>query len=222
MAKRSAGGLDMKALNHIGGHDQTSHTWIDSFDPATGATIGRYGPGSSELAEQAASAAASAFFKTGWAANARLREGILRRFADRLETASAQLVALLSLENGKLRHEAQGELASAISEARFYAGLTRLPQGRSGEVVAGGLSILSREAAGVAAIIVPWNAPVTLLVRSLAPALAAGCTVVIKPAPQTALINRAVLDFLLADPDLPPGVVNIVNENGTEVGRTLA
>ncbi|WP_332712750.1 aldehyde dehydrogenase family protein [Pelagibacterium mangrovi] len=211
----------MDALNHIGGQDRAGERWIDSLDPATGAVIGRYAAGSAEIAEQAAATAARIFFETDWPANARLREAILRKFADRLEKRRDELVALLSLENGKLKHEAQGELASAISEARFYAGLTRLPQGRSGEVVPGGLSILSREAAGVAAVIVPWNAPVTLLVRSLAPALAAGCTVVVKPAPQTALINRAILDALLADPDLPPGVANIVNENGTEVGRAL-
>eukprot|EP00873_Tetraselmis_striata_P031728 jgi/Tetstr1/451992/TSEL_039028.t1 len=211
----------MEALNHINGLDHPGEHWIESLDPATGAVIGRYGAASAELAEQAASAASEAFFSNDWSSNPRLRESILRKFADELEKRKDDLVALLSLENGKLRHEARGELASAISEARFYAGLARLPQGRSGEVVPGGLSILSREAAGVAAIIVPWNAPVTLLVRSLAPALAAGCTVVVKPAPQTTLINRAVLDALLADPNLPNGVVNIVGENNTQVGRAL-
>lgn len=213
----------MDALNHIGGADRATEDgeWIDSIDPATGDTIARYAPGDARMAEEATAAASQAFFETKWSADARLREGILRRFADRLETRSDELVSLLSLENGKLKHEAKGELLSAISEARFYAGLTRMPHGRSSEVVPGGLSILSREAAGVAAIIVPWNAPVTLLVRSLAPALAAGCTVVIKPANQTALINRAILDALLADPELPKGVVNIVNERGTEVGQAL-
>ncbi|SDG27454.1 aldehyde dehydrogenase family protein [Pelagibacterium luteolum] len=213
----------MDALNHIAGADRAAqdNTWIDSIDPATGAAIARYAPGDTEMAEEAAAAASRAFFDTTWSSDARLREGILRRFADRLEARSDELVALLSLENGKLKHEAKGELISAISEARFYAGVARVPHGRSSEVIPGGLSILSREAAGVAAIIVPWNAPVTLLVRSLAPALAAGCTVVIKPANQTALINRAILDALLADPEIPKGVINIVNERGTEVGQAL-
>ncbi|MBT6095174.1 MAG: aldehyde dehydrogenase family protein, partial [Rhodospirillaceae bacterium] len=78
-----------------------------------------------------------------------------------------------------------------------------------------------REAIGVAAIIVPWNAPATLLVRSLAPALAAGCTAVVKPASQTAGANRIMMEALCAVEALPAGVVNSVNESGSEVGRAL-
>ncbi|OAM73527.1 aldehyde dehydrogenase family protein [Devosia elaeis] len=213
----------MDALNHIGGRDlaDESGRWLESLDPATGKAIGRFAPGSSELAEAAAIAASKAFFGTEWAANPRLRESVLRGFADRMAQDSDQLTELLSLETGKLRHEAAAEIAAAISEARFYAGLARLPQGRSAEIVPGTLSILSREAAGVVAVIVPWNSPVTLLVRSLAPALAAGCTVVVKPASQTAVINRRVLDLLLEESLLPAGVVNIVNELGSVVGQTL-
>ena len=68
----------------------------------------------------------------------------------------------------------------------------------------------------------PWNAPVTLLIRSLAPALAAGCTTVIKPAPQTPLINAAIMECIASITELPPGVINSVNENGIEVGTVLA
>ena len=71
-------------------------------------------------------------------------------------------------------------------------------------------------------MIVPWNAPVTLLVRSVAPALAAGCTIVIKPAPQTPLINAEIVACFESLADLPVGVVNSVNENGIEVGQVLS
>ena len=77
----------------------------------------------------------------------------------------------------------------AISETRYYAGLARNIRGTIQEVLPGQMSLFHREAAGVAGIIVPWNAPVTLLMRSLAPALAAGCTCVIKPATQTPLVH---------------------------------
>lgn len=71
-----------------------------------------------------------------------------------------------------------------------------------------------REPAGVAGLIIPWNAPAVLLVRALAPAIAAGCTVVIKPAPQTALFNAAMLEPLFALPGLPAGAVNLFAESG--------
>lgn len=80
---------------------------------------------------------------------------------------------------------------------------------------------MTREAAGVVSVIVPWNAPVTLLVRSVAPALAAGCTVVVKPAPQTPLTNAAVMACFDAVASLPRGVINSVNEFGVEVGTVL-
>ena len=79
--------------------------------------------------------------------------------------------------------------AAAISEIRYYAGLTRHIHGHFMEVEPGAYSATLREAAGVAGLIIPWNAPIVLLIRSLAPALAAGCTVVVKPAHQTAQIT---------------------------------
>src|SRR3989337_610999 len=89
------------------------------------------------------------------------------------------------------------------------------------EVMPGQMSLFHREAAGVVGIIVPWNAPVTLLMRSLAPALAAGCTTVIKPAYQTPLTHARILRAIADAPSLPAGIVNSVNENGIEVGQAI-
>jgi acyl-CoA reductase-like NAD-dependent aldehyde dehydrogenase len=97
--------------------------------------------------------------------------------------------------------------------------VARTLYGRSLESAPDTFSFMMREPAGVAAVIVPWNAPVILLIRSLAPALAAGCTVVVKPAPQTPLSNAWVMARLAELVDLPKGVVNSVNEDGTTVGR---
>lgn len=211
------------APNHIAGQERLAEDgrWIESIDPATGEAIGRYAPASPAMAEEAAAAAHRVFQETEWASNARLREAVLRRFADALEAISDDLTNLLALETGKMKAEAKGEVQAAISEARFYAGLARMPHGRTTEVVPGTLSVIAREAAGVAAVIVPWNAPLTLLVRSLAPALAAGCTVVVKPAPQSGLINYLAMAQLLKDPALPKGAVNVVNEDGASVGKAL-
>lgn len=209
------------ARHYIDGEWVDGGTFADSLDPATGEALGSWSPGSEALADQAISAARWAFDRTGWGASPRQRAAALYEFADRLEARREELVELIVAENGKLRKEAAGEMMGAISEARYYAGLARNVTGRTLETAPGNISLLNREPAGVAAVIVPWNAPVTLLVRSLGPALAAGCTAVIKPAPQTPLIHAAVMECLASCPSLPKGVVNSVNENGSEVGEAL-
>lgn len=192
-----------------------------TLDPATGKALGTWRRGSVELAQRAIAAAKDAFFKSVWAQSPRLRARVLLEFADRLEARSDEMIDLIARENGKILAQAKGEIDISISEARYYAGLARNIFGRMIESEPGNISYLSREPAGVAGIIVPWNAPLTLLVRSLAPALAAGCTTVIKPAMQTPLINRLAVQCLAEISELPSGVVNSVNEDGRVVGETL-
>jgi betaine-aldehyde dehydrogenase len=212
----------MSAVRHwIGGQWIADGGLIDSVNPADDAILGHAHTGSATLLAQAAAEARRVFFASNWAHSPRLRAQVLIEFADRLEAAKVELANLIVAENGKLRAEAMGEMMGSISETRYYAGLARNIRGTMQEVIPGQLSLFHREAAGVAAIIVPWNAPVTLLIRSLTPALAAGCTCVLKPAAQTPLVHAKVLECLAACPSLPAGVVNSVNENGTEVGRAM-
>lgn len=210
-----------RADNYIGGEWIASDAAEESTNPANGAVLGLFSPGSAELAHQAAALARRTFDETQWSASPRLRAQVLYEIADRLEAAKNEIADLIVAENGKLRAEALGETMGAISETRYYAGLARTNLGRTLETAPGNISLMHREAAGVAAIIVPWNAPVTLLMRSLAPALAAGCTTVIKPAPQTPLIHRRVMQAIHECPSLPKGVINSVNERGIEVGEAM-
>lgn len=193
-----------------------------SVNPATGQAIGRSPRGSKELAIRAISAARLAFEASNWSSDPRLRAGVLLAFADALEERQAQIARLLTRENGKLLSQSMHEVAAAIGEARYYAGLARNVFGRTFESGPGKMSLLTREPAGVVAVIVPWNAPVTLLVRAVAPALAAGCSVIVKPAIQTPLTNAAVIACFDAVQLLPAGVVNSVNEHETEVGEALS
>ena len=205
--------------------------WLDSagvgatfgtaVNPATSEAAARYAEGGTAEAAAAVRAARAAFEQTAWRRSARRRADILLSFADRLEQRRDEIADWLVKVNGKLLREAHGEIGIAISELRYYAGLARNLSGRILEIEPGCYSSLDREAAGVAAIIVPWNAPVTLLVRSLAPALAAGCTVVVKPAQQTSMANNLVLECLVDDERLPRGVVNSVIESGADVSRYL-
>ncbi|SMX23944.1 aldehyde dehydrogenase family protein [Boseongicola aestuarii] len=193
----------------------------DSINPATFEALGQYYPGSAALADAAAAAAKEAFFATPWAQSPRLRAQTLFEIADRLEDARDEIADLVVAENGKVRSEALGETMGAISETRYYAGLTRNIRGSMQETAPGNMSFFNREPAGVAGVIVPWNAPVTLLMRSLAPALAAGCTTVIKPAQQTPLVHARIMQAITSAPSLPAGVVNSVNEHGIEVGQAM-
>ena len=193
----------------------------DSFNPATGEVVGTYHVGNATLAYQAVAIARLTFDSSPWAASPRIRAAALYELADRLEASKDAFVDLIVAENGKLRSEATGEMVGAISETRYYAGLARNIFGRTFESAPGNLSLFNREPAGVAGIIVPWNAPVTLLIRSLTPALAAGCTCVIKPAPQVPMIHALVMQCIADCPSIPPGVVQSVNEDGSEVGEAL-
>ncbi|MEM8936995.1 MAG: aldehyde dehydrogenase family protein [Pseudomonadota bacterium] len=192
----------------------------DVFDPANGELVGTYFDGSAALSEQAVDVAHEAFFKSSWAQSPRFRSQVLYEFADRLEAIKSALAEQVVKENGKVAREASHEIDAGISEARYYAGLSRNIFGRMTETQPGHHSLLSREPAGVAAIITPWNAPITLLVRSLGPALAAGCTTVIKPASQTAVSHSMVMRCFDGIENLPTGVVNSVNGE-KDVGRVF-
>jgi acyl-CoA reductase-like NAD-dependent aldehyde dehydrogenase len=210
------------ARHYINGEWQGGEAPLrDSLNPADGSVLGQFHPGSTTLLDAAARNARETFFASDWAGAPRLRAQMLYEFADRMEAIRDELIDLVVAENGKLRSEAAGEIMGSISETRYYAGHARAIQGRMQETAPGVMSLFGREPAGVAAIIVPWNAPVTLLIRSLTPALAAGCTCVLKPADQTPLIHARIMECLADCPLLPKGVVNSVNENGSEVGRAM-
>ena len=204
-------------LSHVSGEERLGC----AVNPATGELAAHYCDGTAHEAEAAVAAAVRAFEQTRWKHAPRLRADVLLDFAARLDARKEEIADWLVALNGKLRREALGEIGAGISELRYYAGLARNLFGRVLEVEPGCYSSLDREAAGACAIILPWNAPVTLLVRSMAPALAAGCTVVIKPACQTAVVNNMVLECMTGDSRVPHGVVNSVTESGSDVSRYL-
>jgi acyl-CoA reductase-like NAD-dependent aldehyde dehydrogenase len=213
----------LQALNLVGGEWLPAHSGSvgTRHNPADGTALGQFAASSRTDADAAIAAARRAFDQPSWTQNPRLRQMVMLRWADRLEVRAEELARLLTLENGKVIGQSRGEIAGAVSEIRYYAGLTRYMPGHVFEVESGAFSTLLKEPAGVAGIIVPWNAPAVLLIRSLTPALAAGCTVVVKPAPQTALITAALIAELHAAGGLPAGVVNLLSEEGHEVASRL-
>lgn len=215
--------MSLHAENLIDGCWQPAQSGVSapSIDPSCQSVIGSYSASGTVDAQAAVAAARRAFERPEWAQNPRLRQLVMLRWADLMEGRADELARLLTLENGKPLAQSRGEIAGAVSEIRYYAGLTRHIPGHVFEVEPGSFSTLLKEPAGVAGLIIPWNAPAVLLIRSLTPALAAGCTVVIKPAPQTALITAEIIKCLHGVDGLPKGVVNLVSEQGHEVAAQL-
>lgn len=165
----------LRAQNLIGGHWHPAGGARegDSINPANGREIGTFAAGAASDARQAIDAARRAFERGGLSRDPAQRAALLLGWADRL-ARGAYLAHLLTLENGKVLAQSRHEIATAIACLRQHA--EQLLQGDSW--------LAASQPAGVVAIFVPWHAPVALLVASLAPALAAGCSAVIKPAPK--------------------------------------
>lgn len=208
------------ARNYIGGAWTTSATIGESRSPATGEVLGTYYEVEEEQVREAIRIAKETFATHPWRTDRQLRARVLNEMADRIEAATDELALLLARENGKILPEAMFELSLTPSKLRYYAAQALTGSGRGDRVKPGVYSLLLTEPIGVAGVIVPWNSPVVLAVRSFAPAFAAGCTVVMKMAAQTALVNTRLMELLADCPSLPPGVLNVFTESGS-VGAKL-
>ena len=198
------------AVHWIDGNWRDSAEHLDSFNPATGEVIGQYALAGEKEAREATAAALRAFRETDWKSDRRLRSKVLHELADRFEARRADLIQLVSLETGKVVAEAAFDVSLAASGLRYYAALVLTEYGRAAEWSPGHFSLLVREPIGVAGISVPWNSPVALLIRSLAPALAAGCTTVVKMPGKTAQLTARLSEVISESASLPRGVVNML------------
>ncbi|QNK61116.1 aldehyde dehydrogenase family protein [Pedobacter sp. PAMC26386] len=203
-------------LNWINGEWLESGEHKDSFNPANGLVIGKYADGGKIEAELAIAAAKEAFKKSDWKTNRHLRYKVLNELANQFEVYQNQLVDILTLENGKVRGEAEFEFSLVAPKLRYYAAQALTQTGRALETKPGSYSMVLTEAIGVAGIIAPWNSPLILMIRSLAPALAAGCTVVIKMPAQTAQINAKINEVFASVKSLPKGIINQFTESGSD------
>ena len=192
-----------------------------SIDPASGETIGTFTEATDAMAARAIAVALAAFNDTEWRENRRLRAKALNEMAERFEARTRDLVEILMLENGKVRAEAEFEVTMVPSKLRFYAAVALTDYGHAMETAPGRYTTTLREPAGVAGIIAPWNSPVVLFIRSLAPALAAGCTAVGKLPGFTAQTNTRMCEVFSEVASLPSGVVNVFTEVHSAGARVL-
>jgi betaine-aldehyde dehydrogenase len=211
-----------QARHWIGGEfSAPEHPGAPSTDPATGETIGSYTDGDATVAEAAVQAAADAFEHSDWRHDPVLRATALHRLADAYDARTGDLIDTLCLENGKLRGEAGYEVHFIARALRFAAGLAVHGFGRVAGTRPGQQSLVLRQPVGVAGIITPWNSPAYLSVRSLAPALAAGCAVVVKMPAQAAQTARVMSEIIASVEEFPRGLVNVFIESGSDGARHL-
>jgi len=194
---------------------------FETTDPATGEVVATLASSTVEDVDGAVGAAAHAFETSNWASNGELRAHVLYGFAQSLRAEQDRLAELLTREQGKTIHEARIEIRSSAKMVEYYAGLSRLVYGRSAVLGAEVQGVILREPVGVVAVITPWNWPLILLVRSLAPALAAGNATVVKPASLTPAITLEALALLASQPGLPEGILTCVLGSGGVVGEAL-
>lgn len=190
------------------------------LNPASGELLASVPEASLEQVNRAVSAAARAF--EGWSETVPMeRSRLLLKLADAIEANAESLARIESLNCGKPYARALGDELPAVADCfRFFAGAARAMTGAvAGEYLAGHTSMIRRDAVGVVASIAPWNYPLMMAAWKLAPALAAGNTVVIKPSEQTPLTTLALARF--AAEILPKGVVNVVCGRGGSVGQPL-
>jgi aldehyde dehydrogenase len=214
---------DFKAKydNYIGGKfvAPINGNYFDVVSPIDGKVFTQAAHSSKEDLELAVDSAHKAF-ETWGKTSVTERSILLNKIAQVLEDNLAYLAAVEAVDNGKpIRETTYADMPLAIDHFRYFAGVIRAEESTIAELDANTVSIALSEPLGVIAQIIPWNFPILMAVWKLAPALAAGNTVVLKPAESTP-ISIMVMMELIGDL-LPPGVVNIVNGFGSELGRAL-
>lgn len=208
--------------NYIGGGwvAPARGTYFDNISPVTGQVVCQIARGTAEDIERALDAAHAA--KNAWGkTSATDRANILLKMADRME-ANLDLIALAeTIDNGKpIREATHADIPLAIDHFRYFAGCLRAQEGSISEIDHDTIAYHFHEPLGVVGQIIPWNFPILMAVWKLAPALAAGNCVVLKPAEQTPM-SVLVLMEIIGDL-LPAGVLNVVNGFGVEAGKPLA
>jgi acyl-CoA reductase-like NAD-dependent aldehyde dehydrogenase len=201
------------------GREPVSGEWLTSYRPGGGEVVCEIARGTAADVEAAVTAAHAA--RGEWRARRPIERGrVLAAVAARLNAETERLAELEAAEAGKVAKLTPFEIAGAAGYFEFFAGLVNLPAGEILDLGPGYHSYTVREPFGVVGVITPWNAPLNQAARAVAPALAAGNTVVVKPSEFTSATTLE-LARLASECGLPPGVLNVVTGTGDEVGEPL-
>lgn len=209
--------------NYIGGEwrGASNGATVEIHDPGNGELVYVAASATIEDAHDAIASAKHAEETTDWGDDPNRRATALYKLSQALKDSIGWLAPLLTREGGKPLSVSRAEVLRAADAIEYYAGLARNLYGRTNTLAPDSLAILIREPIGVVAIIVPWNMALSLLTRSLAPALAAGNAVIIKPSSITPGATAEFVAMIDAIPEFPKGIVNYVAGPGSSVGAEL-
>ncbi len=192
------------------------------INPADGKIIATVTEGTAEDVREAVKAAKRAFYEDGWMETLAVeRAKLLFEVADILEKRKKEFSELETIDNGKPLRESEFDVNDAVACLRYYAGLATKPHGMTYDVPDNTQAMVVREAIGVCGMIVPWNYPLLMSIWKLAPAIAAGNTVVFKPSEITPLTAIKLFE-IFEEVGFPKGVVNLVLGSGPVVGHEIA
>jgi acyl-CoA reductase-like NAD-dependent aldehyde dehydrogenase len=201
--------------------DAASKKTFATYNPSTGDVISEIAAADTKDIDAAVAAARTAFEDAAWHnMDAADRGVVLWKIADAIEARAEQLVRLEVTDNGKPLREAQIDIKQAVDAFRYYAGWTTKMAGETLPVAGNVLNYTLREPVGVVGAIIPWNFPLLMAAWKVAPALACGNTVLLKPAEQTPL-TALELAAIAQEAGLPPGVLNVVPGLGEDAGAAL-
>ncbi|GAA4697976.1 aldehyde dehydrogenase [Streptomyces youssoufiensis] len=219
---RRAQTLDLPGTHHIDGSPHAGGGTFTVVSPRDGRPLADVADGGAAEVDLAVAAARRAFDSGPWPRLAPAERGrLLLRVADLVEAERADFALTVSLEMGKPITDAYDiELRALINTFRWYGQLADKLTDESPHTAPDALALVTREPAGVVGAVVPWNFPLTLAGWKVAPALAAGCTVVLKPAENSPL-SALRLARVASAAGLPPGVLNVVSGSGPVAGRAL-
>ncbi|MET7937862.1 aldehyde dehydrogenase [Streptomyces sp. NPDC005322] len=215
--------LDLPTQHHIGGRAESGDgASFAVVSPRDGQVLTRVADAQQAEVDAAVAAARQAFDSGPWPRLAPAQRGrALLRIARLLEEQRERLALTVSLEMGKPITDAYDiELRAAITTFRWYGQLTDKLTDESPHTAPDALALVTREPTGVVGAVVPWNFPLTLASWKVAPALAAGCTVVLKPS-ESSPLSALLLGRLATEAGLPPGVLNVVAGDGPVAGRAI-
>jgi aldehyde dehydrogenase (NAD+) len=195
---------------------------FDVFDPSSGDVLATVAKATTADVDRAVAAAHDALESKAWGGIAPAERGrIMLRIAQALRDRLDELATLESRDNGKPLRQARTDVQVAARYFEFFAGVADKIMGNTIPIGPGFLDYTIREPIGVSAQIVPWNYPIQIGARGVAPALAAGCAVVLKPSSEAPMTALRLGDIALSC-GLPPGVLNVVPGTGSEAGTALA
>ncbi len=201
--------------------DAARGSWLPVYDPSTEEIIAEVPDADAADIDRAAKAARTAFDSGPWPQmTAQERGRLLFKLSNRIQKEAGQLAELEARNCGKPIVEAEFDINDTVSCYEYYGGLATKVRGHVNPVPDNALSLSLREPVGVAGQIIPWNYPLLMAAWKLAPALAAGCTCVLKPAEQTPITVLEMAGWL-EEIGFPPGVVNIVTGFGESAGAPL-